>query len=285
MTKKTWIKVKCGILEPKHIVALGQAWYLYLYMLDIANWETGTIPEWKDEYAAQDLGKQTSMIREHRKHLANEGYISFQKKQYCQLITIHNWTNPRRYDGVVQNQSYDKDELPDGDEIDQSTPQSAGQTINSPSVNSLPSSNHITHNTLKELPQNDSEPFSVEPERIPVVYANNEYVEVEDIKETKPKHGKNYKSLISAVASVCKMDIGIKTQAGQVGKAARELDNAGYTPDQVYDFLDWWKKFDWRWQKEHRYPSPHELLTTISKTVEEKKPEPTDEYLRSIGYK
>jgi hypothetical protein len=139
-------------------------------------------------------------------------------------------------------------------------------------------------NPLDE-PSVESLDVAPEPERIPVVYANNEYVEVEDIKETKPKHGKNYKSLISAVASVCKMDIGIKTQAGQVGKAARELDNAGYTPDQVYDFLDWWKKFDWRWQKEHRYPSPHELLTTISKTVEEKKPEPTDEYLRSIGYK
>jgi hypothetical protein len=142
----------------------------------------------------------------------------------------------------------------------------------------------IAQNPLDE-PSVESLGSTPEPERIPVVYANNEYVEVEDIKETKPKHGKNYKSLISAVASVCKMDIGIKTQAGQVGKAARELDNAGYTPDQVYDFLDWWKKFDWRWQKEHRYPSPHELLTTISKTVEEKKPEPTDEYLRSIGYK
>jgi hypothetical protein len=145
----------------------------------------------------------------------------------------------------------------------------------------------ITHKItqeIKELPP-VSEPFSVEPERIPVVYANNEYHEVDEIKEVKPKHGANYRSLMSAVASVCRMDINIKTQAGQVGKAAKELDVAGYTPEQVYDFLDWWKKFDWRWTKEHRVPAPHELLTNISKTVEEKKPEVTDEYLRSIGYK
>lgn len=131
----------------------------------------------------------------------------------------------------------------------------------------------------------EPEPFSVEPERVPVIYANNEYHEVDEIKEVKPKHGANYRSLMSAVASVCRMDINIKTQAGQVGKAAKELDVAGYTPEQVYDFLDWWKKFDWRWTKEHRVPAPHELLTNISKTVEEKKPEVTDEYLRSIGYK
>lgn len=108
-----------------------------------------------------------------------------------------------------------------------------------------------------------------------------EYVD-EPIKE---KRTSNYKPLMSAIASVCHMDLKVKTQASMVGKAAKELDVAGYTPEQVYDFLDYWKKFDWRWTKEHRVPAPHELLTNISKTVEEKKPEVTDEYLRSIGYK
>lgn len=117
----------------------------------------------------------------------------------------------------------------------------------------------------------EPEPFGDDPEPTPVA-----------IKE---KRTSNYKPLMSAVASVCRMDINIRTQASMIGKAAKELDVAGYTPDQVYDFLDWWKKFDWRWTKEHRVPAPHELLTNISKTVEEKKPEVTDEYLRSIGYK
>jgi hypothetical protein len=225
------------------------------------------------------------MIREHRKQLIKEGYISCTKNQHSQTVVIHNWTNPRTYDGTVQNQSIDKDELNETVESSgQSMGESDGQSVLNPSVNSLSSSNHITHNTLKELPQNDSEPFSIEPVRIPVVYVNDEYQEVDEIKETKPKHGENYRSLMSAVASVCRMDIGIKTQAGQVGKAARELDEGGYTPDQVYDFLDWWKREDWRWQKEKRNPSPHEILTTISRSIVKAEPKMTDDELRRIGY-
>jgi hypothetical protein len=138
-------------------------------------------------------------------------------------------------------------------------------------------------NPLDE-PSVESLDSTPEPERIPVVYVNDEYTEVDEIKESKPKYGENYRSLMSAVASVCRMDIGIKTQAGQVGKAARELDEGGYTPDQVYDFLDWWKREDWRWQKEKRNPSPHEILTTISRSIVKAEPKMTDEELRRIGY-
>jgi len=162
MARKTWIKVKRGILEPKHIDALAQAWYLYFYILDNADWETGTIQEWKDDYAAQDLGKPIGMIREHRKHLANQKYITCEKKRYCQLITIHNWTDPRRYDGVVQNTNAESAILPElceEDDFDQSSGQSNGQssgqsscqTFKSPSVNSLSSYSHIItypHNQL-----------------------------------------------------------------------------------------------------------------------------------------
>jgi len=155
--RKTWIKVKRGILEPKHIEKLGAAWYLYFYVLDNADWETGCIPEWKDDYAAQDLEKPLGMIREHRKHLADEGYITCIKKRYCQQIIIHNWTDPRRYDGVEQNpkqQSAEKPEVCDdesedisevyddtlnnqssGESSSQSTCQSSSQTILNPSVN------------------------------------------------------------------------------------------------------------------------------------------------------
>ena len=141
----------------------------------------------------------------------------------------------------------------------------------------------VALNPLDEPPV-ESLGSTPEPVRIPVVYVNNEYTEVDEIKESKPKHGENYRSLMSAVASVCRMDIGIKTQASQVGKAARELDEGGYTPDQVYDFLDWWKREDWRWQKEKRNPSPHEILTTISRSIVKAEPKMTDEELRRIGY-
>ena len=73
--KKTWIKVKRGLLEPKHINQLGSAWYLYFYILDQAEWETGTISNWKDKYAADELNKPINLIREHRKHLQEMKYI------------------------------------------------------------------------------------------------------------------------------------------------------------------------------------------------------------------
>ena len=179
MTKKTWIKVKRGILEPKHIDKLGQAWYLYFYILDNANWETGTISEWKDEYAAQDLEKPIGMIREHRKHLASEGYITCEKKRYSQNIIIHNWTDPRRYDGLVQNQNeqcLEKDELYDNAELiqsmgqsssqssSQSSTQSSGQTFLDPSLNRgsfIQSQNHnTTESQLKDTTTTEPLAFS-----------------------------------------------------------------------------------------------------------------------------
>jgi hypothetical protein len=151
MAKKTWIKIKRGLLEPKHIEKLAQAWYLYLYILDQADWETGTIKEWKDEYAANDLEKPIGMIREHRKKLELEKYIECEKNQHSQKIIIHNWTDPRRYDNHLLNpeiESMEKDELSNG-EIIQSADQSSCQTILAPSQNSAPSYSHIITLTHK----------------------------------------------------------------------------------------------------------------------------------------
>ena len=43
MAEKTWIKLKRGILEKKHRDELGIRIWLYLYMLDIVDWDTGII--------------------------------------------------------------------------------------------------------------------------------------------------------------------------------------------------------------------------------------------------
>ena len=153
MSKKTWIKVKRGLLEPKHIEALGTAWYLYLFILDSADWETGTIPEWKDRYAADELLKPLTMIREHRKKLVDEEYITCDQNQYSQKITILNWTDPRRYDGVIQNaseQSHVKHEPQNNDENEQGTGQGTGQGFSKHSVNENPSLCHISHTHIND---------------------------------------------------------------------------------------------------------------------------------------
>jgi len=103
--KRTWIKVKCGILEPKHRRNMGMAISLYMYMLDHANWEDGIVYEWVDSSVAHELEMPLDTVRDYRRQLENLGYIKSKQRQHSQDIIIHNWTNPRAYDGEVLNQS------------------------------------------------------------------------------------------------------------------------------------------------------------------------------------
>lgn len=109
--KKQWISVKCGLSrDPKHRRQMGKTVWTFLHMLDIADWQTGIIHDWKDENAAEDMGIDIRVLREDRRKLEQDDYISCKQKQYGQDITIHNWTNPREYSGEVYNkkQSYEK---------------------------------------------------------------------------------------------------------------------------------------------------------------------------------
>jgi hypothetical protein len=77
----------------------------------LADWQTGIVYDWKDEHAAEDRGVDVRVLRDERRRLEDEGYISCKQKQYGQDITIHNWTNPREYSGEVYNkksQGYEK---------------------------------------------------------------------------------------------------------------------------------------------------------------------------------
>ena len=53
MSKKTWIKVKRGLLAPKHRELLGVRFWLYMYLLDKTEWETGIVYGWKDKDAPE----------------------------------------------------------------------------------------------------------------------------------------------------------------------------------------------------------------------------------------
>lgn len=103
--KKQWISVKCGLSrDPKHRQAMGESVWLFLHMLDTASWEDGICHNWKDEAAAEEMGMPVRTLREHRRKLDEIGYITCRQKQYTQDIVIHNWTNPREYNGQVYNQ-------------------------------------------------------------------------------------------------------------------------------------------------------------------------------------
>ena len=118
MAKKTWVKLKRGLLiDPKHRMALGTNIWLYLYMLDVTDWDTGKIIDWHDQAAADELMMPVGTVRYQRRKLEDAGYISCQQLYQRQVITIKRWVNPREYSGKVYNddgKDWDVDD--DGDE-------------------------------------------------------------------------------------------------------------------------------------------------------------------------
>ena len=101
--RKSWISVKIGMIDPKHQRAIGPAIWLFLHILDNADWETGTVKGYTDKQAHDELGIPKDTIIKHRRKLQAGGYISCKKNDYDQTITIHNWTDPRKYSGKVLN--------------------------------------------------------------------------------------------------------------------------------------------------------------------------------------
>lgn len=99
MSAKTWIKLRRGlILDPKHRVKLGINLWLYLYILDKADWNTGKIFSWQDQLVADDLQMPLTTVRYQRRKLEEEGYITSMVKGYSQIITVTKWSNPRQSD-------------------------------------------------------------------------------------------------------------------------------------------------------------------------------------------
>jgi len=153
--KKTWIKVKRGLLEPKHIERLGVRFFLYLYYLDQADWVEGAVLFYRDRDAADELGIPIPTVRKQRVKLEEDKYISCLQKNDHQVITIHNWTNPREYSGEIYNKSNQKGAplTDDDDESNHKGNHKGNATMVTPSLYS-----HITsHIKDKELLPKETE--------------------------------------------------------------------------------------------------------------------------------
>jgi hypothetical protein len=98
MAKKHWIFVKRGLSEdPKHRERMGMAIYVYLHILDRADWETGKVGDWVDGDEANDMCMSPRTLRDWRQKLVDLGYIACKQRQHSLEITIYNWINPREY--------------------------------------------------------------------------------------------------------------------------------------------------------------------------------------------
>ena len=104
MAKKHWIYVKRGLSESaKHRAAMGECIWLFLHIIDRADWETGIAYDWKDREEAADMGMQVDTLRAQRQKLEKLDYIRCTQKQHGQDITIMEWINPRDYSAGVVN--------------------------------------------------------------------------------------------------------------------------------------------------------------------------------------
>lgn len=111
--KKQWISIKCGLSrDPKHRRAMANSIWLFMHMLDLADWETGSIDSWRDEAEAEEMGMELRTLREQRRELNELGYITCIQRQRGQRIVIHNWTNPREYTGEIYNQKQGDNKAP-----------------------------------------------------------------------------------------------------------------------------------------------------------------------------
>jgi hypothetical protein len=96
MNAKTYIAVKVGLLDPKHVKAMkNQSVFLYLHLLDDADWDTGCV-KWTVADAAQCLGLTPPTIRKYQALLEISGNITTTKQRGYLESQIQNWTDPRK---------------------------------------------------------------------------------------------------------------------------------------------------------------------------------------------
>lgn len=104
MAKKHWIYIKRGLSEdPKHRAAMGECIWLYMHIIDRADWETGIAYGWKDKQEAADMGMTVDTLRAQRQKLEKLDYIRCKQKQHDQDIYIMEWKNPRDYGSETKN--------------------------------------------------------------------------------------------------------------------------------------------------------------------------------------
>jgi hypothetical protein len=90
-----------------------------------------------------------------------------------------------------------------------------------------------------------------------------EYVDIGNEFE-EPKKKTPHKEMVQALMDATELDMKIKSNAGRIYKASKELREAGYTPEDVIAFKENWKQ-DWRYKKDGQPPSIAVVHSEIKK--------------------
>jgi len=153
MAKKHWIYIKRGLSEDaKHRAQMGECIWLYMHIIDRADWEMGIAYDWKDKEEAADMSMNFETLRDQRQKLERLDYIRCDLKQRGQDIKIMEWRNPRDYGSEVKNPRILGDALPLPTEIQgypHSYPQSDPQVSSQPVTPTSNSKDSKTSESLK----------------------------------------------------------------------------------------------------------------------------------------
>lgn len=101
MTDRTWIKLHNGLTnDPKHRKEMGVRIWLFAWLVDHADWETGIVWEFTDKECAKEMSSSevtvsVRTIEDQRQELDKSGYIICHPGDQCQHIRIMRWRNPR----------------------------------------------------------------------------------------------------------------------------------------------------------------------------------------------
>lgn len=221
--RKTWIMVKRGlVIDPKHREALGIRIWLYLYMLDRADWERGAVIEWRDQAAADELQISSWTLRNQRRELEGAGYIRCERAGNKQRVTILKWVNPREYSGKTYNTAHvggDSEADAAAEGAARVSPSGGGKArAATRAATRAASPKHTSRGHIDEL----------------------ESQVTESSKNMAPKNGRPRDELFDAIAGTCKVDPA--TTAASIGKVKQALlsSDPPYTPAEVQLFSGWW---------------------------------------------
>lgn len=159
MAKKNWIYMKCGLSrDPKHRAQMGECVWLYMHIIDRADWETGIAYDWKDREEAAEMGMPVDTLRAQRQKLESWDYIRGIQKQHSQDLRIMEWRNPRDYGAEIKNpRSEGMAQTPpsefQGDS--QGSSQGSSQVPRQEQTPTLPSKSKISKKSKREAPTPD----------------------------------------------------------------------------------------------------------------------------------
>ena len=102
--------------------------------------------------------------------------------------------------------------------------------------------------------------------------------------ENRNQETEDNSALISALAEVTGCDPKLKSHAARLDRVARELMQAGYTPENIRSFTGYWRSHDFRWKKDQQLPTPEDVLAQIPRIKRSYRDEFRESWLRATNY-